>query len=89
MPGVDLDVNCLREFSDSPLLCGPLVCQLCTAEFLYNPDFALHQTKEHAGNSKYRKRAPYLLQQRGCRPVTAQKKRLMVRNFAAFQQFPA
>ena len=79
--------DALREFSSTPLLCGPLVCQLCEAEFLYDDDFASHQGTEHAGESEYRKRVLYLLQQRGCQPITAQEKRLMVQTFAAFQQF--
>ena len=87
VPGMAINGDALREFSSTPLLCGPLVCQLCEAEFLYDDDFASHQDTEHAGESEYRKRVLYLLQQRGCQPITAQEKRLMVQNFAAFQQF--
>ena len=71
----------------TPLICGPLVCQLCEAEFVYDDDFASHQIADHAGESEYRKRVLWLLQQRGCQPITAQEKRLMVHNFVAFQQF--
>ena len=87
VPGMAINGDALRDFSSTPFLCGPLVCQLCEAEFLYDDDFASHQDTEHAGESEYRKRVLYLLQQRGCQPITAQEKRLMVQNFTAFQQF--
>ena len=85
--GIDIDGDALREFSALPLLCGPLVCQLCEADFLYDADFAKHQDKEHGGQCEYRKRVLYLMEQNGCHPITAQEKRLMVQNFAFFQQF--
>ena len=87
VPGMAINGDAPREFSSTLLLCGPLVCQLCEAEFLYDDDFASHQDTEHAGESEYRKRVLHLLQRRGCQPITAQEKRLMVQNFAAFQQF--
>ena len=40
VPGMAINGDALREFSSTPLLCGPLVCQLCEAEFLYDDDFA-------------------------------------------------
>ena len=75
VPGMAINGDALREFSSTPLLCDPLVCQLCEAEFLYDDDFASHQLTDHAGESEYRKRVLYLLQQRGCQPITAQEKR--------------
>ena len=56
VPGMAINGDALREFSSTPFLCGPLVCQLCEAEFLYDDDFASHQDTEHAGESEYRKR---------------------------------
>ena len=84
--GMAINGDALHGFSSTRLLCGPLVCWLCEAEFLYDDDFASNQDTEHAGESEYRKRVLYLLQQRSCQPITAQEKRLMVQNFAAFQQ---
>ncbi|MCP4965331.1 MAG: hypothetical protein GY926_08845, partial [bacterium] len=85
--GVDINGDTLRVFTTTPVLCGPLVCQLCKADFLYDVDFAKHQDQEHGGLCEYRKRVLYLIEQNGCRAITAQEKRLMVQNFAHFQQF--
>ena len=74
--GDNISGEALRTFSDTPTLCGPLVCQLCDADFLYDEDFATHKKQVHAGDNEYRKRVLYLLQQRGCRPIAAQEKRL-------------
>jgi hypothetical protein len=74
-------------FSNTPVVSGPLVCQLCDADFLYDADFAAHQHREHSGEQEYRKRVLYLMELGGCRAITAQEKRIMVGNFAHFQQF--
>ena len=87
MPGIDVDGDALRDFSNKPVICGPLVCQLCSSDFLYDKDFALHKDDDHAGENEYRKRVLFLMQEQGCRPITAQEKRIMVQNFAFFQQF--
>ena len=67
---------------------GPLVCHLCDdATFLYDEDFAAHKEKVHSGENEYRKRVLFLMEQAGNRPVTGQEKRIIVQNFAHFQQF--
>ncbi len=40
------------------MVCGPLVCQLCNADFLYDADLAVHKDRDHAGENEYRKRVP-------------------------------
>ena len=77
----------LRVFSERPVVTGPLVCRLCETDFVTEQDFARHKQQEHAGEQEYRKRVLYLMAEAGCRPITAQEKRLMVQNFAHFQQF--
>ena len=53
----------------------------------FEEDFARHKEKHHAGEKEYRKRVLFLMAEAGCLPITAQEKRLMVQNFAHFQQF--
>ena len=86
--GADIQGDELRTFSDEPIFTGPLVCQLCDdADFLYEPDFALHKDNVHSGENEYRKRVLYLMEQCGSRAITGQEKRIMVQNFSHFQQF--
>ena len=85
--GASISGQALRVFSNTPTLCGPLVCQLCDDSFLCEESFLQHQKKDHGGVNEYRKRTLYLMQQAGCRPITGQEKRIMVQNFAHFQQF--
>ena len=87
VPGDEVTGESLRAFSDEPILIGPLVCHLCDADFVNERDFAKHKECNHAGDKEYRKRVLYLLSKAGCRPLTGQEKRLMVQNFARFQQF--
>ena len=68
-------------------MCGPLVCQLCDSDFLYEADFTEHKNHDHGGANEYRKRVLYLMQQAGCRAITGQEKWIMLQNFAHFQQF--
>eukprot|EP00812_Abedinium_dasypus_P007843 NODE_1_length_8589_cov_4.556480.p1 GENE.NODE_1_length_8589_cov_4.556480~~NODE_1_length_8589_cov_4.556480.p1 ORF type:complete len:2586 (+),score=446.46 NODE_1_length_8589_cov_4.556480:571-8328(+) len=88
VPGDEVGVSdSLRDFSRTPILLGPLPCQLCDDVFVDESSFASHQIKAHGGEAEYRKRVLYLLQQSGPRPITAQEKRVMVQNFAHFQEF--
>ena len=87
MPGDEIDGDELRNFADEPIICGPLVCQLCHKDFISEQAFAEHKKKAHAGENEYRKRVLYLKAEAGCRAITAQEKRLMVQNFAHFQQY--
>ena len=88
IPGNDIPGDALRSFAAEPIITGPLVCQLCDeVSFLYDLDFAAHKQREHAGEAEYRKRVLFLLQERGCRAITGQEKRIMVQNFAHFQQY--
>ena len=87
VPGTNIDGDDLRKFSDDPIICGPLVCQLCETDFISEKSFAEHKKQAHAGESEYRKRVLYLMAEEGCRPITGQEKRLMVQNCAHFQQF--
>ena len=87
VPGIEVDGSNLRSYSASPIITGPLVCQLCESDFLTEEDFARHKEHRHAGEAEYRKRVLYLMAEAGCRPITAQEKRIMVQNFAHFQQF--
>ena len=87
VPGDEIDGDELRKFCDDPIICGPLVCQLCDKDFMSARCFADHKKNTHAGESEYRKRVLYLLSQEGCRPITGQEKRLVVQNFAHFQQY--
>ena len=86
--GDEIQGDALRSFSEDPIITGPLVCQLCEdATFLYDEDFAAHKEKVHSGENEYRKRVLFLMEQSGSRPITGQEKRLIVQNFAHFQQF--
>ena len=42
---------------------------------------------DHGGENEYRKRVLYLMAEAGHRPITGQEKRIMVQNFAHFQQW--
>ena len=85
--GQDIQGDALRTFACTPEACGPLTCQLCDADFLYEADFGVHKDTHHGGENEYRKRVLYLMDDVGCRPITAQEKRVMVQNFSHFQQF--
>ena len=86
--GCEIQGDALRTFSEEPIMTGPLVCHLCDdATFLYDEDFAKHKEKVHSGENEYRKRVLFLMEQAGNRPVTGQEKRIIVQNFAHFQQF--
>ena len=86
--GDDIAGDALRTFSEEPIITGPLVCQLCEdASFVYDADFAVHKDKVHSGENPYRQRKLFLMEQCGCRPITGQEKRMIVQNFAHFQQF--
>ena len=61
--------------------------QLCERDFVTEEDFARHKQQEHAGEAEYGKRVLFLMAEAGCRATSAQEKRLMVQNFAHFQQF--
>ena len=54
---------------------------------MYDADFAAHKEKVQSGENEYRKRVLFLMEQAGNRPVTGQEKRIIVQNFAHFQQF--
>ena len=87
IPGAQIAGDKLRTFSDKPTISGPLVCQLCEANFTTEKDFARHKIADHAGEVEYRKRVLYLMAEAGPRPITAQEKRIIVQNFARFQQY--
>ena len=87
VPGAEIDGDELRTFADDPIISGPLVCQLCDADFISEKSFTEHKKDCHAGECEYRKRVLYLMEEQGCRPITAQEKRIMVQNFAHFQQY--
>ena len=87
VPGDDIAGDSLRIFDDSPVLSPPLVCQLCDAGFITESDFKQHMASDHGGENEYRKRVLYLMMEAGHRPITGQEKRIMVQNFAHFQQW--
>ena len=87
VPGSEVEGDQLRVFSERPVMTGPLVCQLCEFDFVTEEDFARHKQQDHAGEAEYRKRVLFLMAEAGCRPIAAQEKKLMVQNFAHFQQF--
>ena len=87
VPGHDIRGDALRIFDDKPILSPPLVCQLCDAGFICDNDFKKHLACDHAGENEYRKRVLYLMAEAGHRPITGQEKRIMVQNFAHFQQW--
>ena len=87
IPGDEVAGDKLRSFADKPILSGPLVCQLCDADFTNEKTFALHKKCDHGGEHEYRKRVLYLMAEAGPRPITAQEKRIVVQNFARFQQY--
>jgi len=87
VPGDEIEGEELRSFSDKPILSPPLVCQLCEAGFLTESAFTDHKKHEHGGDNEYRKRVLFLMAEAGHRPITAQEKRIMVQNFAHFQQY--
>ena len=87
IPGDEVAGEELRSFSDKPILSGPLVCQLCEADFTNEKDFDRHKKADHGGEHEYRKRVLFLMAEAGPRPITAQEKRIIVQNFARFQQY--
>ena len=98
--GDEIEGDALREFADVPILTAPLVCMLCNpdasnpecsgasagAGFLTEESFLRHCAACHSGWAEYRKRVLYLLEARGPHPISAQEKRLMVQNYAFFEQ---
>ena len=58
----------------------------CVAGFLTEESFLRHCAECHSGYAEYRKRVLYLLEARGPHPISAQEKRLMVQNYAFFEQ---
>ena len=87
VPGDNVKGDALRSFASAPQISGPIVCQLCDATFLYEDDFAAHQTNAHCGVNEYRKRVLFLQEQCGPKAIAGEEKRLIVQNFAHFQQF--
>ncbi len=85
--GVEIAGDALRTFQKTPVLTGPLVCQLCDADFTNEADFGKHVSNEHCSMDEYRKRVIYLMELRGHQELTAQERRLIVQNFSHFQQF--
>ena len=79
-------LRCYRE-QELRVEIPPAASQLCESDSLTEEDFARHKLEHHAGEAEYRKRVLYLMAETGCRPITAQEKRIMVQNFAHFQQF--
>ena len=77
--GNDIAGEELRTFADEPIICGPLVCQLCDADFVNEIKFAQHKSDCHAGETEYRKRVLFLMAAQGCRPITGQEKRIMAK----------
>ena len=63
-------------------------CSLASgvAGFLTEERFLRHCAACHSGYAEYRKRVLYLLEARGPHPISAQEKRLMVQNYASFEQ---
>ena len=87
VPGDNVEGDASRTFASAPQISGPIVCQLCDATFLYEDDFAAHQTNAHCGVNEYRKRVLFLQEQCGPKAITGEEKRLIVQDFAHFQQF--
>ena len=87
VPGSEIDGDELRTFADDPIISGPLVCQLCDADFISEKSFTEHKKQCHVDECEYRKRVLFLMAEQGCRPITGQEKRFMVQNFAHFQQY--
>jgi hypothetical protein len=88
VPGDTIEGDTLRSFSSEPIISGPIVCQLCDdISFLYDDDFQAHQRNLHCGVNEYRKRVLFLQEQCGPRAISGEEKRIMVQNFAHFQQF--
>ncbi len=85
--GAEIEGLELRQFSEVPTLAPPLVCMLCEAGFLSERALQKHFDESHGGRAEYRKRVQHLLEQRGPHPVSAQEKRIMIQNFAHFQQY--
>ena len=87
VPGDDIAGDSLRIFDDRPIITPPLVCQLCDVSFISENDVKHHMADDHGGENEYRKRVLYLMTETGHRPITGQEKRIMVQNFAHFQQW--
>ena len=73
VPGDEIEGDELRKFSDEPIICGPLVCQLCNKDFISEKAFADHKKNAHAKETEYRKRVPYLMSQDCYRRITGQE----------------
>ena len=60
-PGDEISGDSLRVFTPAPVFTGPLVCQLCDADFAFEADFLAHKQRCHGGDAEYRKRVLFLL----------------------------
>ena len=49
VPSSEIDGDELRTFADDPIISGPLVCQLCDADFISEKSFTEHKKQCHAG----------------------------------------
>ena len=49
VPGCEIDGDDLRTFADDPFISGPLVCQLCDADFISEKSFTEHTKDCRAG----------------------------------------
>ena len=85
--GRDIRGDELRQFSEEPKMTAPIVCQLCDCDFVSDGEFHRHVEADHTSMDEYRKRVIYLLEMQGPRALTAQEKRVIVQNYAHFQQF--
>ena len=86
--GDEIQGDASRSFSEEPIISGPLVCQLCDdVGFVYDAEFSFHKDKVHSGDNEYRKKVLFLIEKSGRRPMTGQEKRIILQNFAHFQQF--
>ena len=56
VPCSEIDGDELRTFADDLIINGPLVCQLCDADFMSEKSFTEHKKQCHAGECEYRKR---------------------------------
>ena len=49
--GAAIAGDALRKFSDTPVISGPLVCQLCDTDFINEKAFSMHKKTVHVGES--------------------------------------
>ena len=55
VPGDEIYGDELRKFSHDPIICGPLVCQLCDKDFISESSFLNHKKDVHAGEKNIAK----------------------------------